>query len=345
LSTDESASVSNWVRTVIKPRNQVSPVALDLVKQFEGYRQAAIQLPDGRWTIGYGHTKTARQAAEVSEDDAEALLSYDLAAVAAVINGAVYTPLTQNQFDALVSFVFNIGPSNFERSSVLRRINEGAMLDAAFALEIWRKADFEGERIVVDALVRRRAAEKALFLTPTGGWVPAPSAMVEPKADHGFAATAPELPAAESAMPLEEMLGGRSQPEDDALSPSQRAAAALSVRLQALVPEGPAIPPVEPAAEPRPATEPEPFGKPEPLAKTPPPSRQAEPAPQLDLRRRPTSRRAPRRFAAASSAFPNPHRNQRAGFVGRWCCWRRPASWSFSGRCSGRFTPSRSTGR
>ena len=179
-----SALVSIWVTMGMKPRHQVSKAAVELIKKFEGYRSKAAQLPDGRWTIGFGHTLTAREGAQVSEQDAEALLLYDLIAVAHVVNEHTFTPLTQNQFDALCCFAFNIGLDGFKRSSVLRRVNEGSLLQAACAMEMWRKADFEGERIVVDALVRRRSAEKTLFLTPAGGWVPAPSPIVRPKVDY-----------------------------------------------------------------------------------------------------------------------------------------------------------------
>ncbi|ATQ42615.1 glycoside hydrolase family protein [Caulobacter mirabilis] len=168
----------------MKPRQQVSRAAIELIKTFEGYRRKAAQLPDGRWTIGYGHTLTAREGAEVSEPDAEALLMYDLINVAHAVNEQVFTPLTQNQFDALCAFTFNVGVENFRRSSVLRRVNEGQLLQAACAMEMWRKADFEGERIVIDALVRRRSAEKTLFLTPANGWVPAPSPILRPKVDY-----------------------------------------------------------------------------------------------------------------------------------------------------------------
>ena len=77
------------------PRHRVSKAAIALIKRFEGYRRKAARLPDGRWTIGHGHTLTARQGAEVGEDDAEALLIYDLIAVAHVLNEQVYIPLTR----------------------------------------------------------------------------------------------------------------------------------------------------------------------------------------------------------------------------------------------------------
>ncbi|WP_430419176.1 glycoside hydrolase family protein [Phenylobacterium sp.] len=165
-------------------RHRVSRAAIELIKRFEGYRRNAAQLPDGRWTIGYGHTLTAREGAEVSEPDAEALLVYDLIAVQHAVNESVYAPLSQNQFDALCSFAFNVGLDNFRRSQVLKRLNAGAHVQAACAMELWRKTDFEGERIVLDALVRRRASEKAMFLSPDdGNWTPAPSPLLRPVID------------------------------------------------------------------------------------------------------------------------------------------------------------------
>lgn len=232
------------------PRHQASPVAFDLIKRFEGLRQDAARLPDGRWTVGYGHTASAREGAIVSEDDAEALLTYDLRQIGQAFDEAIFTPLTQNQVDALASFAFNIGLENFRASAVLRRINAGALLDAAFALEAWRKADLDGERIVVDALVRRRAAEKALFLTPQEGFVPAPTPIVEPRIDHGLDLAPPAIePAPESAVDL---------------SPPEAAAANLAARLRVILPEEPepiAETFVEPApgGDGGPANEPEPF--------------------------------------------------------------------------------------
>ncbi len=151
---------------------------------FEGFRARAARLDDGRWTVGYGHTATAREGAEITEADAEALLLYDLIQAAHAVNEHVYAPLNQNQFDALVSFAFNIGARSFKSSPTVRRLNEGRMLEAALAMELWRKADLDGERIVIDALVRRRAAEKALFLKPIDGWVPAPTPVLPPKMDY-----------------------------------------------------------------------------------------------------------------------------------------------------------------
>lgn len=265
----------------MKPRHQVSRAAIELIKKFEGYRQKAAQLPDGRWTIGYGHTLTAREGAEVSEADAEALLMYDLIAVAHAVNEHSYTPLIQNQFDALCCFAFNIGVDNFRRSSVLRRVNEGQMLQAACAMEMWRKADFEGERIVIDALVRRRAAEKTLFLTPANGWIPAPSPVLAPKVDYDAVNSVPrQTPTAVKAS----MTGDRTsvvrddtpqprpvQPEPAPLA-SEIAAADVGARLERLMPEEPRP---EPEAVAAPAAEPDPW--PEHAAEVSP-----EPGPVMD---------------------------------------------------------------
>jgi lysozyme len=175
----------------MRPRLSVSRSAVELIKAFEGFRSRAAQLDDGRWTIGYGHTLTARAGAEITERDAEALLLYDLIQAAHAVNEHVYAPLNQNEFDALVSLVFNIGPRAFRGSPTLRRLNEGRPLEAAMAMEMWRKSDLDGERIVIDALVRRRAAEKALFLKPVQGWTPAPTPVLPPRIDYDALALMP----------------------------------------------------------------------------------------------------------------------------------------------------------
>jgi lysozyme len=164
-------------------RQRVSRSGIDFIKRFEGFRARAARLPDGRYVVGYGHEQTAREGVVVDEADAHALLVYDLKAVESALHEWVFTPLNQNQFDALASFVFSIGLNSFRRSDVLRRLNEGALLQAAGVLEMWRQADLDGELVVIDALVRRRAAEKALFLTPLEGFRPASSIVLRPRLD------------------------------------------------------------------------------------------------------------------------------------------------------------------
>lgn len=248
----------------MKPRHQVSRAAIELIERFEGYRRKAAQLPDGRWTIGYGHTLSAREGAEVSESDAEALLIYDLIGVAKAVNDLTFVPLTQNQFDALCAFAFNIGVEAFTGSQVLKRLNEGALLQAASSMELWRRAEFQGETIVIDALVRRRSVEKTLFLTPEGAWPVAPTPVLRPELDPDAAPLVPrEEPTALTATldgDTAEVLR-RPEPEPEPAPgelpepPSSVTAAAESVaaRLETLFRDEPP----EPEAEPAPTEEPE----------------------------------------------------------------------------------------
>src|SRR3569623_2765101 len=231
----------------MSPRHRVSRAAIELIKRFEGFRQTAVQLPDGRWTIGHGHTLTARQGAQVSADDAEALLRYDLIVGGHGLHEAVLAPLNQNQFDALSAFVFNIGLDNFHQSGVLKRLNEGDLIRAACAMELWRKAIVVGERFVVDALVRRRAAEKALFLTPQdGGWVAAPSPILRPLLDADAHEMVPaEAPVAvTTAIEGEQMVVLREgeptpapvppEPAEETQGPARTAAEAVTARLSTI---------------------------------------------------------------------------------------------------------------
>ncbi len=169
----------------MRARLKVSRAGVELIKSFEGLRQTAARLPDGRWTLGYGHTFSAREGATVTQEDADALLRFDLLPVVDSINNLVLTPLNQNQFDSLVSFCFNIGADNFAASSVLKRINEGRMTEAALAMDSWRSAEFNGQTYVLAPLIRRRAAEKNLFLTPDEISGNAPSLLVRPVEDGG----------------------------------------------------------------------------------------------------------------------------------------------------------------
>ncbi len=287
-------------------RHRVSRAAIELIKRFEGYRRHAAQLPDGRWMIGYGHTLTAREGAEVSESDAEALLVYDLISVQHTVNENVYAPLSQNQYDAICSFAFNIGLDNFRRSQVLKRLNAGAAVQAACAMELWRKADFEGERIVVDALVRRRAAEKALFLTPPGDdFASAPSPIIRPAIDLDALDLVPlrrpvELETSfddnrvrvRREATLEEVEPATAAPE--LARPAVTAAAeAVAARLETILAHPGEEP--EPAPEPEPEVISEPEGASEPIAAweaevSPEPEPEPEgdqlpePEPEADLR-------------------------------------------------------------
>jgi lysozyme len=257
----------------MRPRLSVSRSAVELIKAFEGFRPKAARLDDGRWTIGYGHTLTAREGAEINEADAEALLLYDTIGAAHAVNEFVFAPLTQNQFDALVSFVFNIGVRAFRGSPTLRRLNEGRPLEAAMAMELWRKADLEGERIVIDALVRRRAAEKALFLKPAEGWVPAPSPLLPPKLDYDALGLIPlTTPVAAQTATFGDRIYAERAPDapepkqPDPPSASAAAASAVIERLESILSEPTVAPAVAEAPLAEAATEP--FEPPAPKLET-----------------------------------------------------------------------------
>ncbi|NEX92963.1 lysozyme, partial [Caulobacter sp. 17J65-9] len=187
----------------MRSRLKISRAGIELIESFEGLRRKAARLPDGRWTIGYGHTLSAREGAEVTAEDAEALLLFDLLPVVEAVNGLVFVELTQNQFDALSAFAFNVGVDAFRSSDVLKRVNEGRLTEAACAFDLWRKADIAGEEMVLDALIRRRAAEKALFLTPADGVVPTPTPLVRPAYDPAMAPLLPQRRPAHIETPLE----------------------------------------------------------------------------------------------------------------------------------------------
>jgi lysozyme len=164
-------------------RYVTSPTGFELIKAFEGFRAKAAPLANGGWVVGYGHTVSARKGTQINKHDASDLLLWDVKQLEAPLCDLIYAPLSQNQFDALISLTFNIGLSHFKSSSVLRRLNEGCPVAAAAGFDAWRQASLSGEIIVVDALVRRRAAEKALFLASPEASVIAPTPQLPPLCD------------------------------------------------------------------------------------------------------------------------------------------------------------------
>lgn len=174
-------------------RMRTSKVGLELIKSFEGFRARAVELPSGKWTIGYSHTKTARAGLRITPADAETVLrEYDLPPIEQTLSAAVLAPLSQNEFDALVSFAFNIGTSAFLRSHALAHLNSGRPLAAVDAMSNWRNATVNGRMIEVDALVRRRVMEQALFLKHPAGTPIAASDFVRPVAGRFISKTQQE---------------------------------------------------------------------------------------------------------------------------------------------------------
>ncbi len=139
---------------------QYSAAGMALTKSFEGLRLAAYQDSGGVWTVGFGHTGPDVHARlQITEGEAETLLRADLADSVACVNRLVTSTVTQGQFDALVDFCFNAGRGSLEHSTLLRCVNAHDVAGAAEQFGLWVHAGGK----VVEGLVRRRAAETAMF--------------------------------------------------------------------------------------------------------------------------------------------------------------------------------------
>ena len=131
-----------------------------LVRHFEGCRLQAYLCPAGVPTIGVGHTKGVKLGARCSQEQADLWLTQDLDDAGAAVASLVRVPLTQGQFDALTSFVFNLGMRRLAESTLLILLNKRDYHGAAAQFSRWVRSDGQ----VLDGLVRRRAAEAKLFM-------------------------------------------------------------------------------------------------------------------------------------------------------------------------------------
>lgn len=139
---------------------QVSHAGLALIREFEGFCAAPYRCPAGLWTVGYGHVLAPHEPLiTITQAEAEALLRKDVRHAAQSVKALVNVPLTQGQFDALVSFTFNLGSGAFERSTLRRVVNQGAHDEVPEQLMRWVYA--AGRKM--PGLLRRRAAEAALY--------------------------------------------------------------------------------------------------------------------------------------------------------------------------------------
>lgn len=135
-----------------------------VIKGFESLELKAYPDPGtgGKpWTIGWGHTKGVNPGDQITQQQAEQFLSEDLAVFELTVNSAIKRPMTQNQFDAMVSLAFNIGGRNFAQSTLVKKFNAGDSIGAADEFPRWVKAGGN----VMPGLVKRRAAERKLFLS------------------------------------------------------------------------------------------------------------------------------------------------------------------------------------
>lgn len=145
---------------------QTSDKGIALIKQFEGCKLTAYQDSVGVWTIGYGWTqpvdgKSIRAGMTIKQETAERLLKTGLVSYESDVSRLVKVGLTQGQFDALVSFTYNLGARSLSTSTLLRKLNAGDYAGAADEFLRWNKAGGKA----LNGLTRRREAERALFLS------------------------------------------------------------------------------------------------------------------------------------------------------------------------------------
>lgn len=145
----------------------LSEKGLEFLKKREGYKEVAYRDSGGVWTIGHGTTRIygrkVKKGDTCTEHEAELWLLEDTQFAEDVINNTVKVKLNQNQFDALVSFVYNIGTNGWKSSTLLRYLNENRIVYSDLFLR-WNKVTINGKKIVVDGLTNRRKLEYQLFI-------------------------------------------------------------------------------------------------------------------------------------------------------------------------------------
>jgi len=132
----------------------------DLIESVEGLRMKAYQDGNGVWTLAYGHTANVHPGDTCTQEQADAYLAGDLHQAEWAVNTFVKMPINQNQFDALCSFVYNIGSGNFSKSTMLKLLNEGKYEEAAQQFFVWVKVAGKFSQ----GLMNRRIKEETLFM-------------------------------------------------------------------------------------------------------------------------------------------------------------------------------------
>lgn len=131
----------------------------DLIRNFEGFRSHAYQDATGIWTIGYGHTKNVQPTDVISAAQGYSMLRNELIEYENYVNTLVKVPLYQHQFDALVSWTYNLGPTNLKNSTLLEVLNKGRYDLVPDEIRRWNRAG--GKEL--EGLTRRREAEALMF--------------------------------------------------------------------------------------------------------------------------------------------------------------------------------------
>ena len=138
---------------------KISAEGKALIKKFEGCKLDSYRCSANVATIGYGHTKDVIDGDSCTQDEAGQMLADDLAEFEGYVDKLVTVDLEQNQFDALVAWTFNLGPTNLKSSSLLVALNEGKKSEVPAQMKRWNKAGGK----TLDGLIRRREAESLLW--------------------------------------------------------------------------------------------------------------------------------------------------------------------------------------
>lgn len=138
---------------------KTSSKGIEFIKRHEGFRARAYKCPAGVWTIGYGHTRGVNNGDVITKEQGERFLIQDLQTAEREVNSHGLI-INQNQFDALVSFVFNVGVGNFSRSTLLRKLKVNTN-DSTISYEFSRWKNGGGK--VLPGLVKRRKEESELY--------------------------------------------------------------------------------------------------------------------------------------------------------------------------------------
>ena len=139
---------------------QVSKECVNFIKKWEGFRGKSYKCAANVWTIGYGHTHGVKPGMTISESEASEILRKDIATFASAVSSIVKAPLSQHQFDALVSFCFNVGIEAFRKSTLVKKLNQRMYHSASLEFERWIHGG--GKRL--KGLENRRKEEKEMFL-------------------------------------------------------------------------------------------------------------------------------------------------------------------------------------
>lgn len=144
---------------------RLSQAGLELLSELEGFRAKRYKDQAGKWTIGFGHLlRPGEDWVSISKEEALWLLGEDVDVAERAVSDLVRIPLEQNEFDALVLFVYNVGRTAFAKSATLKVINGGRKEDVPGMLKKWVYVTVEGVKMRSDGLENRRKAEVDLWL-------------------------------------------------------------------------------------------------------------------------------------------------------------------------------------